>query len=433
MNEQPDKRHQQLAYEKTLFAYGTALADGEFATVSQILAQAESDPVLTQMIVDLNAAHQAKMEEETMMQAEVITEKGSGPVRFLPKISWRRYAWLVGGILAGMAFVFCSVSIWGYGSSFSQPQLQVVEVTRVVTDPSTEKVVANFAADYNTGPFWRVPDFSLRGQGVSDGTADTEPSQPEGATGSGATGSGQTAPAAQPVERLIIRNGSLSVVVADPLAVRAQIEARVAEMAGEGAFVVSSEESGRNNALPTINMTIRVPAARFEETMRWLAGTAVAGTNPNRSETAQDVTEEYVDLAARQESLEAARDRLLDIMQNAETTEDLLRAEAQLAAREAEIEALQGRRQYLQQSAALSLITIQLKPYVLNQPFDDSWKPAETVRLAVEGLVASAQGVADFLIILVIAFLPWLAVLSLAGYIIVRFIWRPWRVRRQRG
>lgn len=180
-------------------------------------------------------------------------------------------------------------------------------------------------------------------------------------------------------------------------------------------------------------MTIRVPAARFEETMSWLAGTAVAGTNPNRSETAQDVTEEYVDLVARQESLEAARDRLSDIMQNAATTEELLQAEAQLTAREAEIEALQGRRQYLQQSAALSLITIQLNPYILNQPFDDSWQPAETVRLAVEGLVASAQGAADFLIILVIAFLPWLAVLSLAGYIIVRFIWRPWRARRQRG
>ena len=63
----------------------------------------------------------------------------------------------------------------------------------------------------------------------------------------------------------------------------------------------------------------------------------------NSYETAQDVTEEYVDLEGRIEALQASHDRLLELMANAEFTEDLLRAEQELTIREAELEALFGR------------------------------------------------------------------------------------------
>jgi hypothetical protein len=162
-----------------------------------------------------------------------------------------------------------------------------------------------------------------------------------------------TAGTAYAAERLIIRTGNISMVVEDTRAAQTTIEGMVEGMAGEGAFVVSSDEvGGTEGNQPYITMSIRVPATRFDQVMDRLAELAV--NVPSRNEASQDVTEEYVDLEARLESLEAARQRLLEIMQEARVTKDLLEAEQQLTQREAEIESLKGRMQYLEQSARLS-------------------------------------------------------------------------------
>jgi hypothetical protein len=107
-----------------------------------------------------------------------------------------------------------------------------------------------------------------------------------------------------------------------------------------------------------------------------------------------------------------------------------LEAEQQLTQREAEIESLKGRMQYLEQSARLSSIWIELQPYLLSQPVGDQWRPAETVRRAVDSLLEGLRGFANFAIFFSIAVLPWLAVMAaiLAGIIwLVR--WRS-RIRR---
>jgi hypothetical protein len=234
---------------------------------------------------------------------------------------------------------------------------------------------------------------------------------------------------AQAVERLIIRNGNISMVVEDTRNTQAAVEAMVAAMAAEGAFVVSSEEyGGTENSQPRISMSIRVPAARFDEAMERLAGLALQVNS--RNESAQDVTEEYVDLEARLESLEAARQRLLEIMQEARSTKDLLEAEQQLTRREEEIESIKGRMQYLQQSARLASIWIELQPHILSQPVSDDWRPAETVRVAFEALLSGLRGFGDFLIFFAIAVLPWLLLLAVIVYVIVRLV--RWRTRARR-
>jgi hypothetical protein len=234
----------------------------------------------------------------------------------------------------------------------------------------------------------------------------------------------------QAVERLIIRTGGISMVVEDTRATRASIEGLVAEMAEQGAFVVSAEEYGGDTegAQPHITMSIRVPASRFGTVMDRLAAMAVEVSS--RNESAQDVTEEYVDLEARLESLEAARQRLMEIMEQARSTKDLLEAEQQLTQREAEIESIKGRMQYLEQSARLSSIWIELQPYILSQPVGQQWKPVETARRAVEALADALRGFGDFLIFFAIAVLPWLLLLVLAVYVVYRLA--RWLTRRRR-
>jgi hypothetical protein len=232
----------------------------------------------------------------------------------------------------------------------------------------------------------------------------------------------------QQVERLIIRNGNITMSVDDTRDVKAAIEEMIGQYADEGAFVVSSNEYGGSpNSSPYISLSIRIPATEFDAVMDQLEGMAAAGTNPSINEYSEDVTEEYVDLQARTESLEAARDRLLDLMENAATTEDLLMAEQQLTAREAEIESLKGRLRYLSESARLSRIDIELQPYILSQPVDTRWRPMETIREALESLVDGLRWFADFMIVFLIAVLPLLALFGAVIYGIVRFI--IWRVR----
>lgn len=234
-------------------------------------------------------------------------------------------------------------------------------------------------------------------------------------------------------QRLIIKNGSIAISVADTVEARDRIEQIVNGMTDEGAFVVNVNESGGgSNTSPYINMSIRVPSARFDEVLDQIAAMAYRGTNPSINVSADDVTSEYVDVEARLESLEAARDRLLELMENAQTTEDLLMAEQQLTQREAEIEALKGRLQYLSEAARLSRIDITLQPYILSQPVDTRWRPAETVRAAVDALLGGMRDFGDFAIYFVIAVLPWLLVAGLVVVAVVKLVqWRA-RVRRER-
>ena len=239
---------------------------------------------------------------------------------------------------------------------------------------------------------------------------------------------GQNLQQGEPIERVIIRNGDISMTVENTREARRNIEQMVASMAQDGAFIVSSNESGSGReGNPYISMSIRVPADRFAEVMARLTEMAVEGTNPSISETADDVTEEYVDLQARIENLEAARDRLLVLMEDARTTEDLLMAEQQLTMRETEIEALKGRLRYLSQAARLSRINISLQPYILSQPVDARWRPAETVREAFNALIDALRDFGDFAIFFAIAMLPWLLLLALIVFGVVRFV--QWRLR----
>jgi len=235
----------------------------------------------------------------------------------------------------------------------------------------------------------------------------------------------------QQQERLIIRNGTLELEVDDTLETQQSIESIVAQYAGQGAFVVSSNQSGGGgNQMPVITLSVRVPVGAFDTIMDEIADLAVEVNY--RNETGQDVTAEYVDLTARIESLETARDRLLEIIEEAQTTEDLLLAEQQLTQREAEIESLKGRAQYLSESAQLSSITVTLYPYILSQPVDNRWRPLVTIRRAFEDLIENMQDFIDFLIYFIISLLPFLLIFGAIIYGVVRAVLAFVRRRRAR-
>jgi len=98
------------------------------------------------------------------------------------------------------------------------------------------------------------------------------------------------------VDRLVIKNASLSIAVNDPLKSMDTISHMAEAMGG---FVVSADmyQQSLSNGVkvPQVSMTIRVPAERLDEALT----TIKAETDQpiiRENESSQDVTAEYTDL-----------------------------------------------------------------------------------------------------------------------------------------
>lgn len=105
--------------------------------------------------------------------------------------------------------------------------------------------------------------------------------------------------------------------------------------------------------------TVKVPAGDYDGFLQQLE--QLPHVSLNRSMTAQDVSEEYVDLEARLRAKEVLESRYLTFMQKATATDDLVRFANELAAVQEQIEQLKGRMRYLEQNVAFS--TVELRIY----------------------------------------------------------------------
>jgi hypothetical protein len=230
------------------------------------------------------------------------------------------------------------------------------------------------------------------------------------------------------VERLIIRNASLSLVVPDTEEAVDEINALVDELGG---FVVESNVYQYQEGLQA-SMTLRIPAESLDAALDRIRGLATEVRRENIS--GQDVTDEYVDLNSRLRHLEATEARLLEFLEEAEDTEAALAVYAQLREVQGEIEQVKGRTQYLEQSAAMATVSLDIIPDELAQPIEvGGWRPQGTLRNAVQSLVRALQFLVDAGIVIVVLIIPILIAIALpvAGIIfLVRAIVRRRRARK---
>jgi len=229
-------------------------------------------------------------------------------------------------------------------------------------------------------------------------------------------------------DRLVIKNANLSLVVKDPAEAVEGISALAESLGG---FVVNSnvyqtsvDEQG--NKIMQANVSIRVPADKLQTALAQLKGMAVAVNSENTS--GEDVTAQYTDLESRLRNLEAAETQLQKIMDRATKTEDVLSVYSQLIAIRDQIEQVKGQMKYYRESAAMSLITLDLIPDVLSRPLEvGRWQPQGVAKEALEALVGALQGIATALIWSVVYLLPLGLVFGLPVYFGVRFAVRKLR------
>ncbi|MGD2144466.1 MAG: DUF4349 domain-containing protein [Anaerolineae bacterium] len=227
------------------------------------------------------------------------------------------------------------------------------------------------------------------------------------------------------IERLIIRNAALDIVVKDTEQAVDEIEALADELGG---YVAESNLQNYQDGMRA-HLRFRVPAEKLDAALDRIRDLAMEVER--ESVSGQDVTEEYVDLKSRLRHLEATEERLLTFMEEAEDTEAALEVYDRLQNIQANIEQTQGRLQYLEESAAMATITLNVTPSELAQPIQvGGWRPQGTLREAFESLIKVLQFLVDALIVIVVLVAPIAAVIALplvGAFFLVRAI-----VRRRR-
>ena len=248
---------------------------------------------------------------------------------------------------------------------------------------------------------------------------------PAAAEAPAAGGFAQDQSAAQPVERIVIKNASLSLLVEDAAASADEI-AKLAE--GMGGFVVFSNVFGitygpNDTPAKQASVSVRVPAGRLSEALARIKDMAVEVTQENVS--GQDVTAEYTDLQSRLKNLEVAEQRLQTIMDGATRTQDVLDVFNELVRVREEIEVIKGQIKFYEDSAAFSQISIELVPDVVAQPLDiGGWRPVGVVKEAFELLIRSLQSLVEVLIYVGICGVPLLLLFGLPSWAAVRYVRR---------
>lgn len=215
--------------------------------------------------------------------------------------------------------------------------------------------------------------------------------------------------------RMIVKNADIRLMVNNT----DTAIARVTQIVGDsGGYIVSSRvwyQDYYGNNLKYASITVGVPADEFERALIRLRDLAVSVVDESAS--GDDVTEQYVDLQSQLVNLEATRARIQDFLKDAKTVDEALRVNQELANIEAQIEQIKGRMNYLSDRSSYSTITINLEPEFpvftptptatpSATPTPIPWKPGDTYKDAKDTVTIAYQGIANFLIWLIVVVVP---------------------------
>lgn len=216
--------------------------------------------------------------------------------------------------------------------------------------------------------------------------------------------------------RIVIKDTNLSLLVKDVTAVQKQIEETAVSLGG---FLVDSYLS-RPEFGASGRIVVRVPADKRTSALDSIKGLSLKVVSENIIGT--DVTDEYQDVESRLAVLNNTKAKFQAILDQASRVTDLLEVQRELINLQSQIDALKGQQKYLEQSAKLAKISVELATDEIALPYtpDQSWRPSVIFKQAVRSLVANIRSLGTAVIWLVV-YLP----------IIIPIIFLIWWLRRQ--
>ena len=271
---------------------------------------------------------------------------------------------------------------------------------------------------------------TARDGGAPSAMTENKALESEGMPASAATMSPMTSDTggSDTIQRMVIMNADLSIVVDDPVSAQTNI-AKMAETMG--GFVVTSRlykiQTEEGLEVPQANITIRVPAEKLNTALDQIKSLVKDPTRdiPSENVSGQDVTKEYTDLQSQLTNLQQAEKQLQKIMDQAVKIEDVLTVYNQLVQVRQQIEMIQGQMKYYKESASLSAISIQILSQASVAPLTiGSWQPMGTARNAVQALIDVFKFFTNSLIYIIILIVPTLLMIALPIWLVVFIITR---------
>ncbi len=263
------------------------------------------------------------------------------------------------------------------------------------------------------------------GFGASNGGTPAEApalEAPDGGTAEGFAGDAADGEAqAQPEDRSVIRTGSISIIVGDPIASAEEV-AGIAQRSG-GRIDHRTETPGSDVQQPSASLTIRIPADELDAVVAELRE---LGDVSSVSMNASDVTQQREDLDARIGALTTSVNRLQELLSTASTVADLITVESELTTRQSELDSLTQQRDLLVDQVDFSTLSVDLVTEAVAPEAapDDFWS----------GVVAGWAALASFaggLAVAIGVLLPWIAVLVVLAGIVIAVVVLAARGRRR--
>lgn len=219
------------------------------------------------------------------------------------------------------------------------------------------------------------------------------------------------------LNRLIIQDTNMSLLVSDVSKTIKDIENKAKELGG---FLVNSNVY-KPESQSSGTIVIRVPEEKRSEALESFKKMAVRVVS--ESVSGRDVTDQYSDLEARLKILNQTKAKYEQILDKAVSVTELLNVERELTNLQSQIDSVIGQQKYYEETAKLTKIAVSLSTDELALPYapDNVWRPAVIFKEAVRSLISSVRDLGSMLIWVFVYIPIWLPILLVV-----------WLIRRRR-
>ena len=212
----------------------------------------------------------------------------------------------------------------------------------------------------------------------------------------------------------IIYTANLTLESKDYDTARAALDAALNDAGG---YLESSSEYSDVGSSRSVNLTFRVPEENYQS---FLDAVAQAGNVTYKSQQADDVTTQYMDVETRLANLEAQRTRLQELQSQADNLSDLLEIESSLTDVQYQIESWQSQLDWYSDQVEECTVYITLNEVQTYSPANESFL-SRLGSAFTEGWSAFVNGIKQLAVSLIYV---WPVVLAAAAAVGIFFGWK---------
>jgi hypothetical protein len=208
-------------------------------------------------------------------------------------------------------------------------------------------------------------------------------------------------------DKKIVKSGQLNIETKDFKSFTKKLSDKIKAHGG----YISSEVQNSNDYKMESEVVIRVPVDQFDATMQDLVNDAE--TLHEKKITAEDQTREFIDSRSRLEAKKQIRLRYLELLKQAKNMSEIIEVQSEINSIQEEIEVVSGRINQINQTAAMS--TISLTYYQVLNPSAIDDKGDGFFERVLDGFVKGCKWVGELFVGLITIW-PLLLFMTIGGY-----------------